>query len=178
VTVPSRLMSDRTTGARTGLVSAGLTAVALGIAGAVGILTGQPWLFPSLGPTVMVLAETPEQPAANPVNVLVGHLVGILAGYGPLLVTGLTDTPPVLVSGIDTPRVIAAALSVAVTTLVLQSIGRPHPPAGATTLIVSLGLLITGRDLITMMLAVAVVTGLVTALNAAFGARQDGVGTG
>ena len=32
------------------------------LAGAVGVLAGQPWLFPSLGPTAFLQAETPGSP--------------------------------------------------------------------------------------------------------------------
>ena len=57
-----------------------LCLVVLALAGAVGILTKLPWLFPSLGPTVMLFFESPEQPAARPMNTIVGHGVGITAG--------------------------------------------------------------------------------------------------
>ncbi|MDQ3326835.1 MAG: HPP family protein, partial [Actinomycetota bacterium] len=80
-------------GLRTGLWSATLSVLVLAAAGAVGIALKQPWLFPSLGPTLMVIAETPREPAAHPRNVLVGHLVGLGAGLIGLLVTGLRSHP-------------------------------------------------------------------------------------
>jgi len=56
-------------GLRTGLWSATLSVLVLAAAGAVGLALKQPWLFPSLGPTLMVVAETPREPAAHPRNV-------------------------------------------------------------------------------------------------------------
>ena len=56
-----------------------LSIFVLGLAGAVGLLIKQPWLFPSLGPTVMLFFESPKQPSSRPLNTIVGHLVGIAA---------------------------------------------------------------------------------------------------
>ena len=128
-------------GVRVGLWSALVCVAALAAAGAVGLALKQPWLFPSLGPTLMVLAETPRQPPAHPRNVVAGHVVGVTAGYVALLVTGLTDHPAVIQEGLTGRRVVAACLSLALTAFVLQAMRTPHPPSGATTLIVSLGIL-------------------------------------
>lgn len=146
------------TGLRTGLWSAGLSAAALAVAGGIGLATQQPWLFPSLGPTLMVLAETPRAPTARPRHVLVGHLVGIGAGLLALLVTGLRDHPSAVQEGLSLRRVVAACLAVALTALGLQLLHSAHPPAGATTLIISLGILKTTPQLETMALAVLFVT--------------------
>jgi CBS-domain-containing membrane protein len=158
-------------GARRGAYAALVSLVALGVAGVVGLALRQPWLFPSLGPTLMVIAETPRQPAARPRNVLVGHLVGVAAGYLALVVTRTTQAPPVIQTGVTVTAVVAAGLSVALTSLALQALRTPHPPAGATTLIVSLGLLSAPAELGTIVLAVLLVTVVATALN-----RLAGVG--
>lgn len=63
-------------------------------------------------------------------------------------------------------------MSVAVTVLVLRLLGTPHPPAGATTLILSLGVLTSAGELLTMAGAVVLVTVLGVALNRVFGVRQ------
>lgn len=168
-------VEDEAGGVGVGLWSAGTSVLALAVAGLIGLALEQPWLFPSLGPTLMVLAETPRQPTAHPRSVLAGHLVGIGAGYLALVVTGLTDHPPVIEEGLTGPRVVAACLSVALTAFVLQSIRCPHPPAGATTLIVSLGLLAEPAQLLTMVLAVVVVTLVAVGLNLVTGVRQAGV---
>lgn len=55
-------------------------------------------------------------------------------------------------------RIVAAAGSLAVTATVLLMVRASHPPAGATTLIVSLGLLHTPAQLIVAMAGVLLVT--------------------
>ncbi|MEV4756883.1 HPP family protein [Micromonospora sp. NPDC049559] len=145
------------------------SAVGLGILGALALATGQPWLFPSLGPTVMLHVERPQDPSSAPRNTLIGHAVALLAGYGLLAATGLADTPSVLQVGVSTERIIAAAGSVAVTALVLILLDANHAPAGATTLLVSLGLLRTPTQLLVVAAAVALLTMLDWLFNRATG---------
>ena len=166
---------DRWDGVGRGAYGALVCAVALFAGGIVGLLLEQPWLFPSLGPTLMVLAERPLRAAAKPVNIVVGHTVGVGAGYLALLVTGLTDAPPVTETGLDTARVTAAVLSLSLTAFVLAAIRKPQPPAGATTLIVSLGILTTPRDLVVIVLSVLLTAGIGTLLNLLGGVHQKGV---
>jgi CBS-domain-containing membrane protein len=68
--------------------------------------------------------------------------------------------PPVTEVGVSGPRVLAAALALGVTTAVLALVDRPHPPAGATTLIVALGLLDSPSELAAMGIAFVLLTGL------------------
>src|SRR5690348_18375062 len=90
-------------------------AVALAVAGGVALATHQPWLFPSLGPAVMLHVEKPQAPESSPRNTLIGHAVALLAGYGFLVVCGLRDHPSVLQEGVTAVRIVAAAGSLAVT---------------------------------------------------------------
>lgn len=103
--------------------------------------TRSPLVFPSLGPTAFLLFHRPLAPAACPRNALAGHLLAILMGWLSLSVMGLTHTPPILEVGVTGPRIIAAALSLGLTSGLMILLAVPHPPAGATTLIVSLGLI-------------------------------------
>jgi CBS-domain-containing membrane protein len=148
-----------------------LSLVVLAASGAVGLLVALPWLFPSLGPTVMLFFESPEQPSARPLNTIVGHAVGILAGVACLAAFGLFGAPPAPVGGLTPAYVAAGAISVAVTTLVLTLLQLPHPPAGATTLIVSLGILTTLPQLLSMIGAVILVTVVGWGLNHLLGTR-------
>ncbi len=78
---------------------------------------------------------------------------------------GLGDDPAVTEQGLKPARVVAAALSVALTALLLRAILSPHPPAGAMTLLVSLGVLKSSAELVTMMLAVLLVTVVAVTFN-------------
>jgi CBS-domain-containing membrane protein len=122
---------------------------------AAALLTGAPLIFPSLGPTAFLLFYTPLQPAASPRNTLGGHLIGAVAGYLSLAVFGLLQDAPALSAGVTGPRVAAAALSLGLTSGVMVWTKLPHPPAGATTLIISLGILREPWQLVVLMIAVA-----------------------
>jgi hypothetical protein len=144
-------------------------AVAVVVAGAAALLTHQPWLFPSLGPAVMLHVTQPRSAESSPRNTLIGHAVALIAGYVLLVVCGLSSHPSVLREGVTAPRIIAAAGSLAVTALVLLLLNASHPPAGATTLIVSLGLLHTPAQLLIAAAAVVLVTAVDWAYNRATG---------
>ena len=158
-----------------GIWAAVVAAVVIGVTGLVGILLHQPWLFPSLGPTIMVILETPGEPSAHPRNVLVGHVVAVAAGWIALVVTGLRAAPSAIDEGLNGAHVVAALVSLALTVLVLQLLRMPHAPAGATTLIVGLGILKTPGELAIMVLSVLLVTLLASAANVALRIRQAGV---
>jgi len=83
---------------------------------------------------------TPASPTATPRHTVYGHAIGIVCGYAALGVTGLTAAPPAIVTGVDLSRIFAAALSLASTGALMILLKAAHPPAGATTLIVSLGI--------------------------------------
>jgi CBS-domain-containing membrane protein len=148
-----------------------LSLIVLALAGAAGLVMHLPWLFPSLGPTVMLFFESPEQPSSRPVNTLVGHLTGLVAGVLCLYAFGLQGRAPAPVGGLTVPYVAAGALSVALTTLVLSWLRTPHPPAGATTLIVSLGILTSPPQLLSMAGAVLLITAAGWGLNMLLGTQ-------
>lgn len=97
-------------------------------------------MVPSLGPTAYVQAETPAHPSAKFYHVVVGHGIGLVAGF---LSVGLFAAwhDPVLLTDhqLTLPRVLAATLASILTLLVCLSVKASHPPAGATTLLVALG---------------------------------------
>lgn len=129
--------------------------VAIGLMALAALLTGAPFIFPSLGPTAFLLFYTPLLPAASPRNTLGGHAIGAAAGYLALVAFGLTDRAPALVEGVGAARIGAAALSLGLTSGAMVWARVPHPPAGATTLIVSLGILREPWQLVVLMVAVA-----------------------
>ena len=144
-------------------------ALALTASGLAAYLIKQPLLFPSLGPTAFLFFESPMSAASSPRNTLVGHLAAVLAGVGSLTVFGLLNEPSVLQEGFTLSRVWAASLSLSLTGAVLLILKSSHPPAGATTLIVSLGLLKTPRELAALMAGVVLLTAVGWAVNRAAG---------
>ena len=129
------------------------SAISIAILSVVAMVTKQPFIFPSLGPTAFLLLYAATNVQAAPRSAFFGHLIGVLAGYTSLVVFGLTTTAPDL-EDVTWDRVGAATMSLCLTLSVMVWLGVPHAPAGATTLIVSLGLLRTPEQLTVLMLAV------------------------
>ncbi|MFE8071161.1 HPP family protein [Marinobacteraceae bacterium S3BR75-40.1] len=107
----------------------------------VALVTQEALIFPSLGATAFILFHVPLAPPASPRNTLCGHLIGALSGFGSLYLFGLLDAPSAMAAGVDEARVGAAAFSLGLTGAMMVWLRVPHPPAGATALIVSLGLM-------------------------------------
>ncbi|WP_049928130.1 HPP family protein [Halopiger goleimassiliensis] len=107
-------------------------------------LSGLPMLFPSLGPSAFVLALFQDSDAASPRRVIGGHAIGVVAGLLAyhLLAGDVSMTAATAPASLDGLRL--AASGVLATTLTAGGMlvtETRHPPACATTLIVSLGLL-------------------------------------
>lgn len=110
------------------------------VVGLLGLVADQPWLFPSLGPTAFLQVQTPYRPASSFYNTVVGHSVGLAAGFFAVLVLGAGDASSVMATHhLTAVRMWAAVLAMTLTMLVSLLLKAPHPPAAATTLLVALG---------------------------------------
>jgi hypothetical protein len=114
--------------------------VITGIVGGLGLAFEQPWLFPSLGPTIFIHTVTPAQKAARPWNTFVGHGIGAAAAFLSLAVFGALHAPSAMVAGhVSMSRIAASALAVALTIGGQIPARAGHAPATATTLLITLG---------------------------------------
>jgi CBS-domain-containing membrane protein len=129
------------------------------LVGVLGILADQPWLFPSLGPTAFLQAEIPDHRMARFANIIVGHLVGLGAGYLAVALLQAEDASSVLFTGhLTAVRIWASALAIALTILGGILLRVSHPPASATTLLIALGgFRPTVHDATTVCVGVAIV---------------------
>jgi hypothetical protein len=121
--------------------------------------SGQPFIFPSLGPSAFILAFDRRSQRTRTYRVVGSHLIGGIAGLAAytLFAAGvsLTTTPPAL-----SPSGLRLAMS-GIVSIVLTSWGMiatetNHAPACATTLIVSLGLLSTVEQVIIIVVSVVI----------------------
>lgn len=135
---PSRL----TRAAHVGL-GAGL---AIAVCSAIAAWTELPWVFPSLGPTAFLAFAAPDSPANHPRRVLLGHAIAVVCGAAAAFVCGV-DASPAVLDRVDLAHAGAVILALAATGGLTVLLDAEHPPAGATTLIVALGLLRGPRDL-------------------------------
>lgn len=122
-------------------VYAGWVALVItGIIGGLGLAFQQPWLFPSLGPTIFIHTVTPNQEAARPWNTFVGHGIGAAAAFLSLALFGALHAPSAMAAGhVTLARVAASALAVALTIGGQIPVRAGHAPATATTLLITLG---------------------------------------
>ncbi len=128
------------------------------ITGAFSLLAGRPWLLPSLGPTAVLAGEMPAHPVTRAWNTIVGHAGGLLAGFAGVLIAGAMNDPVVLVDHVLTPgRVLASVIAMALTVLAGGLLRASHPPAAATTLLVSLGSLQTPLDAANLLVGVVII---------------------
>ncbi len=143
--------------------------VSIGVIAAVAVLLSGPFVFPSAGASAFVLFFAPLAPPASPRNTILGHLVGALAGFACLAAFGLLGADPALPGEMDWSRTLAAAGSLGITGAVMVLLRVPHPPAGATALIVSLGLLTEPLELAVLMLAIGLLVLQALIINRAAG---------
>ncbi|MGH9626224.1 MAG: HPP family protein, partial [Bryobacteraceae bacterium] len=54
----------------------------IAILAGVAMVSHTPFVFPSLGPTAILLFYSPLSPTASPRHTIYGHAIGILCGYG------------------------------------------------------------------------------------------------
>jgi uncharacterized membrane protein len=118
-------------------------------------LLGQPLIFPSLGPSALAMVADEKENRA--IQVIGGHLIGVLSGLIAyhVLARGLTlaALAPALSSN-GLCIVTRGVASVGLTTWAMLTTRTTHAPACATTLIVSLGVLPSFLDGTLIMAAV------------------------
>ncbi|WP_445730563.1 HPP family protein [Methylocystis sp. IM2] len=114
-----------------------LSSIVLVAIGGLGIWARQPWLFPSLGPTIFLQTVTPNDPGARLWNTLAGHAAGVCAGFLALFLVSESLATPT--DAMSPARVGATAFAVGLTIMAQYVLKALHPPAAATTMLVTLG---------------------------------------
>jgi CBS domain-containing membrane protein len=147
------------------------SAVSIGLITTMAYVTDHPLVVPSLGPTAFLVFNRSQSAVARPRNILLGHLIGAAAGYAALVAFGLQHAPSVVEGGVTPPRIGAAALSIALTSATMILLRAEHGPAGATTLIVSLGFMTTPAALGLLMTGVVSLAVLGVLIDRAVGLR-------
>jgi hypothetical protein len=120
-----------------------------------GWATRWPLVFASLGPTAYEMVEQPQSKSARPYNVVVGHLAALASGWAALWICHARASPGVS-EFVPGPRLWAATLAAALTTLITLLVRASQPAALATALLVSLGIMQTLRDTVAIVIAVLI----------------------
>jgi CBS domain-containing membrane protein len=128
--------------------------ITIGVLALLALVSRNPFVFPSLGPTAYLLFFSPLAKTSSPRNTIFGHAIGLMCGYAAFVITGAGALPFGVHPGIFWPRILAAALSLSATGAFMVLLDVSHPPAGATTLIVSLGIISRPCELVIIEVAV------------------------
>jgi CBS-domain-containing membrane protein len=139
--------------------------ITIGLLALLALVTGSPFVFPSLGPTAYLFFFSPLAEASSPRNTILGHAIGLICGYGAFVLAVASSPPFGMHPGVHGPRVLAAALSLSATGAFMALFRVSHPPAGATTLIVSLGIISQPKELVIIEIAVILLTAQALAIN-------------
>jgi hypothetical protein len=147
------------------------------VLGVVAWTTGQPFVFPSLGPSAYLLAFERRASWNRSYRVVASHAIGAVAGllaYTALAAGATITTTPAGFSSAGLHLAGSGVVSIVLTSWAMIATETNHAPACATTLIVSLGLLSTavqaGIIVLSVVVLVAVHAGARRAA-AAFGAE-------
>jgi len=128
-----------------------------------------PLVFPSVGPTAILFFFHPMSASASPRHAVYGHAIGILCGYASVWVVGLQHTPLSLGQPLGGRRMVAVALSLALSAAVMIFVRAAHAPAAATTLLISLGLVTRPLEMVAIELAVVLLSAQAVVINRAAG---------
>jgi len=131
------------------------------IVAAIAWATRQPLIFASLGPTAYELVEKPRDRSSRARNIVVGHLVGLGAGFLAVYLFHCWNAPNVEATGILAPaRLWAVTVAATLTTFVTLLLKASQPAAVATSLLVAVGSMQTGRDAAFIIIAVLIITAI------------------
>lgn len=137
------------------------------VLGGIAWVSGEPFIFPSLGPSAFLLAFDRRVNRTRTYRVVGSHLIGGVAGFlaYSLLAPGVSLTatpPPVSMGGLR--LALSGILSIIMTSWAMIATDTIHAPACATTLIVSLGLLSTPIQVVIMVVSVIILVGFHVAM--------------
>ena len=139
--------------------------ITIGLLGLLALLTGSPFVFPSLSPTAYLFFFSPLAEVSSPRSTILGHAIGLVCGYAAFVLVVASSPPFGMNPGVHGPRLLAAALSLSATGALMALLRVSHPPAGATTLIVSLGIISQPKELVIIEVAVIMLTIQAFAIN-------------
>lgn len=128
------------------------------ILGLIAWIFGKPFIFPSLGPTAYLLAFDKKFNHSSK-TVIGGHTAAVAGGLvSTYFITNhasfFSISEPLQHAGLE--LAIGAVVAMAITVFLMLWLNVSHPPACATTLIVSLGILPLWSDGVIILLAVTI----------------------
>jgi CBS domain-containing membrane protein len=131
----------------------------------IGFADTQSFCFSVFGPTAYLFFFNPLAESSTPRNAVLGHSIGLLCGFAAYKITSMHAFPEGFGGEVYWPRILASALALSLTGAVMILLRVNHPPAGATTMIVALGILAKPGYLPVIEIAVVLLTAQAYAIN-------------
>jgi hypothetical protein len=129
--------------------------------GAIGMAIHRPALFTSLGPTAYEQVEKPHLSSARAYNVVVGHMVGLAAGFAALaMLSGFAAPPVATAKFLPAIRIWASVIAVTITVAANLLLKSGQPAALATALLVTFGSFQGPRDAFGIVMGVLVLAAI------------------
>jgi CBS domain-containing membrane protein len=142
----------------------------LGGAGAVtllavlGLATGDPFVYPPLGASAFLIFSMPEAAAAAPRNAIGGQACGVAGGAAALAAFGLMHHHAG-VADMSGARAGAIGVSLLLATTLMIIFKVSHPAAGATALMISLGIVTVPTQWLELLVAVVLLCAMGIVVN-------------
>ncbi|MFG3120101.1 HPP family protein [Streptomyces sp. NPDC048197] len=144
-----------------------LSALLLAGVGMIGRAVGWVALTTTLGPTAYLLLAHPESESARLRSAVTGHGLAVAVGLASLAAFGLWSHPSIAEQHQETVlQICAQAVGVGLTLFLLHVCDAEHPPAAATTLLITSGICRPGPPLYGLLLGLALVLVLAPVLAA------------
>jgi CBS domain-containing membrane protein len=129
-----------------------------------GLATRDPFVYPPLGASAFLIFSMPEAPAAAPRNAIGGQACGVAGGAGALAAFGLTHHHAG-VADMSGARAGAIGVSLLLATALMLLFKVSHPAAGATALMISLGIVTSPSEWLELLGAVVLLCGMGVVVN-------------
>jgi CBS-domain-containing membrane protein len=146
-------------------------AALLGGAGAVtllallGLATGDPFVYPPIGASAFLIFSMPEASAAAPRNAIGGQVCGVAAGAVALAAFGLLHRHGGAAGGMSGARAGAVGVALLLATALMFGFKVSHPAAGATALMISLGIVTAPSQWLELLGAVVLLCAMAVVVN-------------
>ena len=117
-----------------------LLVAVIGLIALCSVWAQQAWLAPSIAAAAFTQLFTPTQSGAKPYTIVVGQVVGAVAGFAGVWAVHAMNVGKLMGEhDITYDRVAAVAIAVAITSVAQMALEARSPPGGTTAVVVAVG---------------------------------------
>jgi CBS domain-containing membrane protein len=130
-----------------------------------GLATGGAFVYPPIGASAFLIFSMPEVPSAAPRNAIGGQVCGVAAGAATLAAFGLLHRHGGVAGDMSGARVAAVGVSLLLATALMLLFKVSHPAAGASALMISLGIVTAPSQWLEILGAVVLLCAIAVVVN-------------